>query len=571
MYSTQASSGWPSSALVRGCIRSRQSRVITSTKTRCRSSKIGSLDGSIAPPAVATPRESFLSRVPLARPRKEHRPPSRAARQRRQLRSRAGVPLRYVSGVETQEALTDALQRLALELPAKVQRVEVAEDDRVLVELFPGRKLWVALASQGPAPLLALVTSWTRDIPTPPRVQAILRRELIPSRLVEVQRDSAELLSLRFERIGGEVRWLRVERTARDPRLLLTGAPSGDRVRGVIGETRAVDGRDLREGRMYERPRSPSAPDDAGAASLLTTHATVTPRKTSPAESPLQARLKGEHRRLRRLIGALEADLARHGDPTQLTADGELLKTWLSQVPRGATLVTLQDFDGSSRTVCLEPSLSPSQNLERLFRRARRARAGAGHIAPRLADAIQRRDELEAARAVLASGSASPAQLQAFAALLDAPPSARGSARRRAALTGPRRPYRSFQLREDVVAKVGRSAKDNDALTFHVAKGNDLWLHTRDVAGCHVVVPQQGRDLALSHEILLDAAHLAIWFSPSRHASRADVRYAPRKHVRKPGRGAPAGLVHVSHERVIHIVVEPARIQRLLANEVASS
>lgn len=487
------------------------------------------------------------------------------------LRSRTGVPTRYVRQVDAQEDLSDALRRLALELPAKVQRVELAEDERVLVELFPGRKLWVALAARGPAPPLALVTSWNRDTPTPPRAQAILRRELMPSRLIEVQQDSAELLSLRFERKGGEIRWLRVERAARDPRILLTGAPSGDRVRGVVGATRAIDGRDLREGKWYEPPRAASPHDDTDATPAATTSAPKTSRTASPTESPLEARLKAEHRRLRRLIGALEADLARHGDPARLSTDGELLKTFLSQVPRGADVVTLQDFDGTARTVSLDPSLSPSQNLERLFRRAKRARTGASHIAPRLADALQRREELEAARVVLTSGSASPTELQEFAALLDAPPSARASARRRAALTGPRRPYRSFQLTGDVVARVGRSAKDNDALTFHVAKGNDLWLHTRDVAGCHVVVPQQGRDLALPHEALLDAAHLAVWFSPSRHAARADVRYAHKKHVRKPGRGAPAGFVHVSHERVIHIVIETDRMKRLLANEVAST
>ncbi|MGA1355031.1 MAG: NFACT RNA binding domain-containing protein, partial [Candidatus Limnocylindrus sp.] len=233
--------------------------------------------------------------------------------------------------------------------------------------------------------------------------------------------------------------------------------------------------------------------------------------------------------------------------------------------------VTLPAFDGSSRTISLEPSLSPSQNLERLFRQARRAREGARRIAPRLTDALQRRAALEAARCALSSSQVSPAQLQEVAALLEAPSSTRSSARRRAALSGPRRPYRSFQLTEGIIAKVGRSARDNDALTFHHAKGNDLWLHTRDVAGCHVVVPQPGKDLSVPHEVLLDAAHLAVWFSPARHAARADVRYALRKHVRKPGRGAAAGLVHVSHERVIHIVIDPARMQRLLGSEVAST
>src|SRR5690606_26445001 len=108
------------------------------------------------------------------------------------------------------------------------------------------------------------------------------------------------------------------------------------------------------------------------------------------------------------------------------------------------------------------------------------------------------------------------------------------------------------------------SAKDNDELTLHLAKGNDLWLHARGVAGSHVIVPCD-KSGELPPDVLLDAAHLAAWFSPLRKSERVDVQYTQRKHLRKPGKGAPAGLVLVPKERVLHLRVEEERVRRLLA------
>lgn len=56
-----------------------------------------------------------------------------------------------------------------------------------------------------------------------------------------------------------------------------------------------------------------------------------------------------------------------------------------------------------------------------------------------------------------------------------------------------------------------------------------------------------------------------------RKAERVDVQYTQRKHLKKPGKGAPAGLVLVPKEKVMHVRVEAERIERLLANEIAAA
>jgi predicted ribosome quality control (RQC) complex YloA/Tae2 family protein len=125
--------------------------------------------------------------------------------------------------------------------------------------------------------------------------------------------------------------------------------------------------------------------------------------------------------------------------------------------------------------------------------------------------------------------------------------------------------YRTFRSLSGVPLLVGRGAEQNDALTLRVARGNDLWLHARGLAGAHVVARLE-RGKAPDQDTLLDAAHLAVHFSDARGQPQADVAYTRAKHVRKP-RGAAPGAVTYSQERVILLRFEQTRLERLLAEE----
>jgi predicted ribosome quality control (RQC) complex YloA/Tae2 family protein len=126
-------------------------------------------------------------------------------------------------------------------------------------------------------------------------------------------------------------------------------------------------------------------------------------------------------------------------------------------------------------------------------------------------------------------------------------------------------PYRTFRSADGVAVLVGRSAADNDALTRRVARGNDVWMHARGVAGAHVVL-RLDRGGAPDGETLLDAAHLAAHFSDARREPQAEVAWTRAKHVRKP-KGAAPGAVTYSQERVLWVRVDPQRVERLLATE----
>jgi predicted ribosome quality control (RQC) complex YloA/Tae2 family protein len=125
----------------------------------------------------------------------------------------------------------------------------------------------------------------------------------------------------------------------------------------------------------------------------------------------------------------------------------------------------------------------------------------------------------------------------------------------------PRLPYRSFRGARGSEIRVGRSARDNDELSLRRSRGNDVWLHTAEAPGSHVVLRLEREPP--DEEEVLDAAHLAVHFSPLRGAPRADVHVARCKEVKKPRR-APAGLVTLSGGKVLRVRVEPERLERLL-------
>jgi len=113
-----------------------------------------------------------------------------------------------------------------------------------------------------------------------------------------------------------------------------------------------------------------------------------------------------------------------------------------------------------------------------------------------------------------------------------------------------RLPFKKFTFRNWEIW-VGRSAKDNDTMTFKHAHKEDWWLHVQGYAGSHVVIrnPQHRNDVP--PDILQRAASLAITHSDAKHASYVPVIYTKVKFVQKPRKSTP-GSVFPSHTKTIY-------------------
>ena len=347
----------------------------------------------------------------------------------------------------------------------------------------------------------------------------------------------------------------------------------------------AFDGEDAELIRLFEDrpgtdPDSPALPPgavqgegaDATDSDWLAAYAALTwddwdARHVAERRAGLEREVRGARERLGRTLRALDRELAEAEDAARVRHQGELLKTVLRTVPAGASEAVVSDWadpDGRDVTIALDPLLTPAKNLERLFQRYRKLERKGREAEARWLAA----SELDAKLAVLQAAVAAAADEPAFAAaerglralgvraVRQAPP-------RHA--DAPRLPYRRFLAADGSEIWVGRSAKDNDALTFRRASGRDLFLHARDVPGSHVILRRPHKsDAPPPAEALADAAALAAWHSRARGEGVIDVLWTERKHVRK-ARGANAGQVSTAATHNVMVRADPARITRLYA------
>ncbi len=272
------------------------------------------------------------------------------------------------------------------------------------------------------------------------------------------------------------------------------------------------------------------------------------------------ARFRSRVRKLRRTLAAVEQDAERAARAAEDRARAGLLLPMQGRIPRGASEARVQDWsraDDEGRPaeviIALDPAMSAAENAARWLKRAKRLQAAAERIASRRAEvaADLARAEDELARALSAEDAAELALVEPAA-----PPP------RRRAEAAERVPYRKFRSQSGAPILVGRSARDNDALTFKVARGNDLWLHARGVKGAHVVVPGAGD--APDSRTLADAALLAAHFSSSRGADAAEVAWTRCKYVRKT---KTPGAVNISQEKSIRVRLDEQRLTTLLRTE----
>lgn len=292
--------------------------------------------------------------------------------------------------------------------------------------------------------------------------------------------------------------------------------------------------------------------------------------------------LSREVRTVDRKLSKLGSELADAERAIGLERQGELLKSALSRISRGDREVAVRDWDsGDDVTIALDPLLTPAQNLERIFKRYRKALRALTKGGAQLAAVKDARDaltELEREH-VEASESADPGALEAFAQRPEltrllakyAPAPAKARERAREWQVGGREVParfvpRRYRTESGLEVWVGRSDAANDYLTTRLARGKDLFFHLDGAPGSHVILRTEGRDDPPS-EALIDACELAVHFSQQKRASRADVHVVPIKNVRKP-KGAKPGLVVVHGGRSIHLRRTPARLERLLASRI---
>jgi predicted ribosome quality control (RQC) complex YloA/Tae2 family protein len=401
----------------------------------------------------------------------------------------------------------------------RVQKVHQPDPQTLLLDL--GGK-WLLLSVHRRAARIHALSGKPAAPEQPTAFAMLLRKELGNARLVELAAsENDRIATLRFS----------------NGRLLIAEL-FGDLVL-TDEEGRVLGALRRKRGEPYVPPAlstaKPKVPRFVGSADIAAHYDAIL---SDIERAEAERRRAAERKRLERLIANLEADLARADDAEGMRRNADLLLAHLAEVPRGAAEVVLPDdfTDGSPLRIALDPALGAQANAEKLYKRSRKLAGARAQIAQRLAEA---RSRLEA------DAIATPQKRL------------RGQREREA----PRLPYKEFLSETGDTIWVGRSARDNDSLTFQHARGADWWLHVRDSSGSHVVVrARPGRQL--DDRTLRDAAALAAHFSGLRDEPQVDVQYTLCKHVRKAR--AP-GAVYVSDAKTIRVRRDETRLSRLLS------
>ena len=267
----------------------------------------------------------------------------------------------------------------------------------------------------------------------------------------------------------------------------------------------------------------------------------------------LRSRLRTQLQRQLKLKEHLNRDLAGHGDPEQHKRAGDLLIANVATAVRDGTKVLVVDYysEGAPQ---IEFQIDENTSLQdeaahrfRLYTKAKRARE---EIAARLTNVAREIEQIES-RAQQLEKIISERDAVALESFEKPAPTPRSSKRQPATKSIPG--VRRYLSTDGYEILVGRTARDNDTLTFRIANPNDLWMHTGDYPGSHVVIRNPTRK-EIPHRTIIEAAQLAGRFSQASEDAKVVVHYTERKFLSKPKGSAP-GLVRLSRFR--SITVEP--------------
>ena len=229
---------------------------------------------------------------------------------------------------------------------------------------------------------------------------------------------------------------------------------------------------------------------------------------------------------------------------------GDLISANLYRVEKGMSSVKVENFYDENCPeieIKLDPRLTPSQNMQHYYAEYRKADTAEKILTEQIAkgeeelayidsvfDALTRtngEDEVNELRMELAEQGYIRA-----AKLKGKPPKSH--------------PPLEFKSPEGFTILVGRNNKQNDMLTTKLAEKTDIWLHTKNITGSHVIIRANGQEVP--DDTIIYAARLAAFHSKAKNSSQVPVDYVPVKFVKKPS-GSKPGMVIFTNNRTLYV------------------
>ncbi len=234
---------------------------------------------------------------------------------------------------------------------------------------------------------------------------------------------------------------------------------------------------------------------------------------------------------------------------------GELLTANIHMIKPGDRKVSVINYyDGNPIEIPLDEKISASANAQRYFKKYSKARIAIHEKKAQLEDNDRDIEYLESVVQNIETADSVPL-LDAIRDELEQT----GYVRRRQKASQRKKkaskpePHR-YSLSDGTAVLVGRNNTENDWLTMKHASKTDIWMHTKDIPGSHVIVRlEDGRTVDdLPAELIYEAASIAAYHSKAGGSDNVPVDYVPVRYVKKPN-GAKPGMVIFTHNQTVYV------------------
>ena len=269
--------------------------------------------------------------------------------------------------------------------------------------------------------------------------------------------------------------------------------------------------------------------------------------------SELIRRVENELQKNLHKLKKQEKELLATDNAEEFRQKGELLTTFLNQVPNDQDQVTLDNYyTNQPITISLVKALTPSQNAQRYFKRYQKLKEAVKYLTELIEETKATILYLDSVETVL-----NQAGLEEIAEIREELIQT-GFIRRRQREKIQKRKKPEQYLASDgkTIIYVGRNNLQNEELTFKMARKEELWFHAKDIPGSHVVI---SGNLNPSDEVKTDAAELAAYFSKGRLSNLVQVDMIEVKKLNKPTGGKP-GFVTYTGQKTLRVTPDPEKI-----------
>ena len=272
--------------------------------------------------------------------------------------------------------------------------------------------------------------------------------------------------------------------------------------------------------------------------------------------SELIRRVENELDKNRKKLGKQEEELLATENAEEFRQKGELLTTFLHQVPNDQDQVELDNYyTGEKIIISLDKALTPNQNAQRYFKRYQKLKEAVKHLTSLIEETRATILYLESVETALAQAS-----LTEIAEIREELIQTGFIRRRqREKIQKRQKPEKYLATDGQTIILVGRNNLQNDELTFKMAKKDELWFHAKDIPGSHVVITG---NLQPSDEVKTDAAELAAYFSKARLSNLVQVDMIEVRKLNKPTGGKP-GFVTYTGQKTLRVTPDEEKIKSM--------